>query len=125
MKQQLNKLLITSSLLLALSACGGSSSSDSNDVPINETTTPSTVNYHVIDGYLSTADVCVIRQGETNCESIGSTDENGLISVDSDLTAGKIVATVIAGQTKDSDNIGFVARTYQMVAEISEVRSSW
>ena len=63
--------------------------------------------------------MCVIKQGETNCESIGSTDENGLISVAGDITAGQIVAKVIAGQTKDADKIGFAGKTYEMVADIS------
>jgi hypothetical protein len=105
-----------------LSACGGSSSSDSNVESTNESTTSTTpvaVDYRVIDGYLSAADVCVIRQGKTNCESIGLTDENGIISVAGDITAGQIIATVIAGQTKDADSVGFVGKTYQMVAEIS------
>lgn len=115
----IKRTLISIAVASMLSACGGSSSSDSIEEPANGSTTPAAVDYRVIDGYLSAADVCVIRQGKTNCESIGTTDENGLISVSSDITTGQIVATVIAGQTKDVDNVGFVGKTYQMVADIS------
>jgi len=118
----IKRTLISIAVASMLSACGGSSSSDSNEESPNGSTTPVTavaVDYRVIDGYLNSADVCVIRQGSTNCESIGSTDENGLISVSGDITAGQIVVTVIAGQTKDADNVGFVGKTYQMVADIS------
>jgi len=118
----IKRTLISIAVVSMLSACGGSSSSDSNEESANGSTipvTPVAVDYRVIDGYLNAADVCVIRQGKTNCESIGSTDENGLISVAGDITDGQIVATVIAGQTKDADNIGFVGKSYQMVADIS------
>jgi hypothetical protein len=121
MEINMKKILVSLTVASMLSACGGSSSGDSVQAPIDSkiTPTPIAVEYRVIDGYLSAADVCLIATGEANCESIGKTDENGSISVASDITAGQIVATVVAGQTKDADGVGFVGRSYQMVATIS------
>jgi hypothetical protein len=108
-------------ILLVLFGCGGGSSSDEKTA-IDDTSSPgtaTTVQYRVIDGYLSNSDVCIIVQGDTHCESIGKTDGNGIIAVSGDITAGQIVATIIAGQTQDSDGVGFMGRSYQMIAEIS------
>lgn len=109
----MKKTLLALSVASLLTACGESSSSDS------PTTDRNTVEYRVIDGYLSNADVCIIAVGETLCVDIGSTDENGVIKIDKDIISGQLIATIKAGETKDADSVGFVGKSYQMVAEIS------
>lgn len=141
----IKRTLVSIAIASMLSACGGSSSSsnDSNEdttvttepvvavepvtpveptapiVPITPDTPTEPAIFRAIDGYLSNADVCVIREGATNCESIGVTDENGLITIPADITAGQVVVSIVSGQTEDLDFAGFVRESYEMIAEIS------
>lgn len=110
----MKKTLLSISIMSLLSACGGSDSA--SETPIE---TPTSNEYRVIDGYLADADVCVIAQGTTDCIEIGKTDEEGLVTIPDTYTAGTIVATAVAGQTSDEDSVGNIAKTYQMVADIS------
>lgn len=111
------KTLLSLSIVSLLSACGGSSSDGADDT-INSNSTSGT-EYRVIDGYLANVDVCVIAQDETDCTDIGKTNSEGIIVVPEKFTAGQIVATATAGQTSDKDSVGFIAQTYQMIADIS------
>ncbi|WP_160063440.1 hypothetical protein [Psychromonas sp. L1A2] len=111
----MKKTLLSLSIISLLSACGGSSS-DSND---NTANSNSGTEYRVIDGYLVNADVCIIEQDTTDCTDIGQTDNDGIIVIPENFTAGKIVVTATAGQTSDKDSVGFIGQTYQMMANIS------
>ena len=107
-----------------LAACGGSDTTQ-NDVgstpPISPTVpTSSEITFKVIDGYITNADVCVIPTQGSSCEFLGSTNEQGLITIPADTT-GQLVATIKAGVSKDSDRIGFVPKSYQMIADIVAV----
>lgn len=109
--------------LLTLAACGGGSggSSSSGDIVEEPTPVPTTeaISVKVIDGYLSNAEVCVISTGESNCQVVGVTDEQGQITLPDSFSAGTVQATITAGQTKDQDSVGFVGNSYQLVAEIN------
>lgn len=123
MKKILLKSLITISTLSLVACGGGGSDSSAENTPTHtspDTSTPTAIEYRVIDGYLSNANICIIPQVGSTCESVGVTDENGIITIPGVTTAGQIVATIIAGQTQDADGVGFVGRSYQMVADISE-----
>ena len=109
----MKKTLIALSITSLLTACGGSSSEESG---LNSSSTE----YRVIDGYLNKADVCLIAEGETNCGEIYQTDENGLITLPAGTESGQLVATIVAGQTSDADSVGYVGKTYQMIANISD-----
>lgn len=117
----LRSAVLISVALGVLTACGGSS--NTNDAPESKPTPPSppvsnTITISVIDGYLSDADVCVIKENTSDCTFIGTTDEHGKIAIADDLK-GQLVATVQAGKSKDSDRVGFVPYSYQMIANIS------
>ncbi len=117
----IKKTLIALSISSLLSACGGSSA-DKPETPVAITpdTTPAVAaEFRVIDGYLSNASVCVIAEGARYCVEVGTTDENGLITLPVDITSGQVVATITAGQTQDADRVGFVGNSYQLVANIS------
>lgn len=109
----MKKTLIALSITSLLTACGGSSSEESG---LNSSATE----YRVIDGYLNKADVCLIAEGETNCVEIEQTDENGLITLPAGTESGQLVATIVAGQTSDADSVGYVGKTYQMIANITD-----
>jgi len=116
-----NSVFLSISLCI-LTACGGSSDNSSSEENKSTeplpSTSPSHVTVKVIDGYLSDADVCVIKENTSECTFIGSTNEQGNIDISKDLK-GQLVATITAGKTKDSDSAGFVPRSYQLTANIS------
>jgi hypothetical protein len=118
------KNIALSSLCVAvLAACGGSDTGTTQNntestPPITPTIpTSSEITFKVIDGYITNADVCVISTKGSSCEFLGSTNEQGLIAIPADTT-GQLVATIKAGVSKDSDRIGFVPKSYQMIADI-------
>ena len=111
----IKKTLLSLSIVSLLSACGGSSSDDG----ANKVNASSGTEYRVIDGYLVNADVCVIKTDESDCNDLGKTDSNGLIVIPESYTSGQVVVNAIAGQTSDNDGVGFIAQSYQMVADIS------
>jgi hypothetical protein len=119
----MKKIILPLIILGSLTACGGGSESSQNIADNKDTSVPptssTTVEYRVIDGYIEKADVCVIRVNQASCESIGSTNSDGVISIPDDVISGRLVATIIGGQSKDADIVGYVAHTYQMIAEIS------
>lgn len=89
----------------AIAGCnsGSSSSSDSGNTANR---------IRVIDGYLHNAEVCA--QTDDECVVIGQTDKNGFISIPDKFSENTIIARVIAGETFDSDTVGFVGRSYEM-----------
>jgi hypothetical protein len=111
------KTLLSLSIVSLLTACGGSSSDNTNDT--DNSNAISGTEYRVIDGYLGNANICIIAEDATDCTDIGKTNSEGIIVVPENYTAGQIVATATAGQTSDKDGVGFIAQTYQMLANIS------
>ncbi|WP_334019356.1 hypothetical protein [Alteromonas sp. S015] len=113
------KFVLSSLCLSVLVACGGGSS-DSSNMPVDDATStpPSTEKVvTVIDGYLSDASVCGIESGSTQCLELGTTNEQGQVFISGDFE-GRLVATIKGGNTKDTDRVGFVPRSYQMIADI-------
>lgn len=104
-------------LILALSGCGGSSSS----TPTAVKPSAQTVSIQAIDGYLKNAEVYIDRNNNNvadNDELVGKTDINGRLSItlkQSDLAYNRIVRA-IAGVTSDGDVGGMVADSYEMIA---------
>lgn len=119
----MKKIILPLIIFGSLTACGGGSESSQNIADNNDTAVPptssSSVEYRVIDGYIEKADVCVIKENQSSCESIGETNSNGVILIPDDVAKGRLVATIIGGQSKDSDIVGYVAHSYQMIADIS------
>ncbi|WP_448564121.1 hypothetical protein [Thalassotalea ganghwensis] len=114
------KSTLSAFCFLTLTACGGSSSSEDVSEKPSQTPTMKAITLKVIDGYLDKAKVCVIPTGETDCKAVGETDEHGEITLPDNFASGVVLATIIAGQTKDQDRVGFVGNSYQLAAEISE-----
>lgn len=103
------KSALALAILASLTACG---SSDDSTITDNSTGTT----YTVIDGYLSDANVCVIAPDDADetCIEIGRTDNNGEIVISEAYEGYTVVATILAGQTKDSDQVGYVTQSYEM-----------
>lgn len=116
----MKKTLIAISVASLLTACGGSPSSENAVISDTGSANIRSTEYRVIDGYLNNADVCLIAETETECKEMGKTDENGLIILPAGTESGQLVATIVAGQTSDADSVGYVAQTYQMIANIDE-----
>ncbi|KHA59230.1 hypothetical protein NL53_15880 [Vibrio variabilis] len=98
-----------------LMACGGGSSgSDTPQAP------PTSRTVQVVDGYLENATVCVDRNLDNRCapnEFIeGTTDSMGRIEVAAADANYPLIANIIAGETKDSDQIALASKSYQMIA---------
>lgn len=113
-----NKTLIATSLLaaLTLSGCGSDSNNSDTSTPPTDSKTKTIT---VIDGYLTEAEVCADKNNNKLCdngESIGLTNEKGQLTVSKELASYPLIAKVIAGKTKDSDSIGYVANSYTMGA---------
>ncbi|ENP8456316.1 hypothetical protein ACEI25_002968 [Photobacterium damselae] len=113
-----NKTLIATSLLaaLTLSGCGSDSNNSDTSTPPTDSKTKTIT---VIDGYLAEAEVCADKNNNKLCdngESIGLTNEKGQLTVSKELASYPLIAKVIAGKTKDSDSIGYVANSYTMGA---------
>lgn len=104
--------IFTLSLLAALTACNGGGS-DTTD------TTSTNVQYTAIDGYLVAAEVYADRNLDSLASSdelIGSTDENGTISISAEDTAYPIIVKIIAGHTTDSDVTGALSVSKELIA---------
>ncbi|UXI03242.1 hypothetical protein [Photobacterium sp. TY1-4] len=115
---KINKTLITTSILsaLTLTACGGSS--DSTPQPQKETAQKKTIK--VIDGYLSNAEICVDRNQNEKCdadEKVGFTNREGTFELSEAQSGYPIIANIVAGKTVDSDNPGSrLLQSYAMLA---------
>ncbi|MEJ2764403.1 hypothetical protein VV869_10660 [Photobacterium sp. MCCC 1A19761] len=103
-KRHLNLPLLIS---LALVGCGGG---DDNAAP----------KVTVIDGYLSDARVCVDRNQNRSCDAdewlAAATDAQGQVQLAEADSQYGVIAQISAGETRDSDRIGYVATSYQLYA---------
>ncbi|MEZ8094849.1 hypothetical protein ACED51_12185 [Photobacterium swingsii] len=103
---------VAASLTLALSLTGCGSDSDTN------TTTGNTIK--VIDGYLSQAEVCIDQNKNSVCDT-GEllptlTNAKGEITIPSDKAGYPIIARAVAGKTSDSDKLGTLGSSYELIA---------
>jgi hypothetical protein len=103
------KSILVLALATAISACGSSS-----DDPVQPEPQPTSSTFTVIDGYLSNASVCVIPAAGGECTTIGKTNAKGQIEIDAKYDEYTVVANVIAGETTDSDKVGFATHSYEM-----------
>ncbi|UTV27819.1 hypothetical protein [Photobacterium atrarenae] len=103
---------------LVLAGCGGGD--NNNSTPTPGTGTPNTVAISVIDGYLGEARVCVDRNHNRSCEAeerlAATTNTQGEVALDKADTQYGLIAQISAGETRDSDRIGYVASSYQLYA---------
>lgn len=113
-----HKIVLPWVVALSLAGCGGGDSN--NTTPTPGTGTPDTVTISVIDGYLGDARVCVDRNLNRSCETdewlAATTDAQGEAALDKADTQYGLIAQINAGETRDSDRIGYVARSYQLYA---------
>lgn len=117
----LKKTFLSTAIVSILAGCGGGSdnSTEPDDSTLVVPPSSEEVSIKVIDGYLESADVCLIAEGSDSCEFIGTTNEEGYVNITNDRK-GLLVATITAGQAKDADQVGFVSSSYQMSAELDE-----
>ncbi|WP_305464434.1 hypothetical protein [Photobacterium leiognathi] len=116
---QFNKSIIATTLLsiFALSGCnsGGSGSTSTSPVVPTKTIT-------VIDGTLENAQICVDLNDNNQCDKSDKvlpqlTNKAGKIEVSLDDTKHALIAQIIAGTTKDSDEITPVSHSYSMITD--------
>ncbi|WP_318441471.1 hypothetical protein [Photobacterium leiognathi] len=116
---QFNKSIIATTLLsiFALSGCnsGGSGSTSTSPVVPTKTIT-------VIDGALENAQVCVDLNDNNQCDKSDKvlpqlTNKAGKIEVSLDDAKHALIAQIIAGTTKDSDEITPVSHSYSMITD--------
>ncbi|WP_318517375.1 hypothetical protein [Photobacterium leiognathi] len=114
---QFNKSIIATTLLsiFALSGCnsGGSDSTSTSPVVPTKTIT-------VIDGALENAQICVDLNDNNQCDKSDKvlpqlTNKEGKIEVSLDDAKHALIAQIIAGTTKDSDEITPVSHSYSMI----------
>ncbi|WP_318462946.1 hypothetical protein [Photobacterium leiognathi] len=116
---QFNKSILATTLLsiFALSGCnsGGSDSTSTSPVVPTKTIT-------VIDGALENAQICVDLNDNNQCDKSDKvlpqlTDKAGKIEVSLDDAKHALIAQIIAGTTKDSDEITPVSHSYSMITD--------
>ncbi|PSV12375.1 hypothetical protein [Photobacterium leiognathi] len=116
---QFNKSIIATTLLsiFALSGCnsGGSDSTSTSPVVPTKTIT-------VIDGALENAQICVDLNDNNQCDKSDKvlpqlTNKAGKIEVSLDDAKHALIAQIIAGTTKDSDEITPVSHSYSMITD--------
>lgn len=112
-KNTLLRAMIAAGLTTGLVACGGGSSSES--------TPPQNTSVTAIDGYLANADIYIdtnengILDTAEKGSKVGSTDENGVLTVSAEAFEGLLLVEAVAGQTIDSDS-GPVSETFVLSA---------
>lgn len=97
--------------------CGGNSKSEQH-TPLPPTLTSKTI--QVIDGYLKNAEICADRDNNQICgqdEILGRTKEEGVFIVSPEDKQYALIAKVIAGETRDSDNVGQVIKSFSLIAD--------
>ncbi|WP_188007563.1 hypothetical protein [Photobacterium damselae] len=117
---QFNKTLLATTLLsiFTLSGCnGGGSDSSTSTAPVVPTKTIT-----VIDGALENAQICVDLNDNNQCDKSDKvlpqlTNKAGKIEVSLDDTKHALIANIIAGTTKDSDEITPVSHNYSMITD--------
>jgi hypothetical protein len=106
------KSILSLAFITTITACGSSSDDSEKAETLPPVATSST--FTVIDGYLSNASVCVMPAAGGDCTAIGKTDAEGKIEIEAKYDGYTVVASVIAGETTDSDKAGFVGHSYEM-----------
>ncbi|MEH6454752.1 MAG: hypothetical protein V7749_00390 [Cocleimonas sp.] len=106
------KSVLSLALITTIAACGSSSDDSEKVETLPSVATSST--FTVIDGYLSNASVCVMLAAGGDCTAIGKTNAEGEIEIEAKYDGYTVVASVIAGETTDSDKAGFVGHSYEM-----------
>lgn len=114
-----NKSILTTALLsvLALSGCNGGS--DTKVTPIKTKTIT------VIDGALEKAQICVDLNDNNLCDKSDKvlpqlTNNAGKVEVSLDDAKHPLIAQIIAGKTKDSDEITPVDHSYTMITDADQ-----
>ncbi|MEJ2764401.1 hypothetical protein VV869_10650 [Photobacterium sp. MCCC 1A19761] len=124
MKVSQHNTILPLLISLALVGCGGGDSNNTTPTPGTGTPpgsgTPNTVTISVIDGYLGDARVCVDRNQNRSCDAdewlAAATDARGQVQLAEADTQYGVIAQISAGETRDSDRIGYVATSYQLYA---------
>ena len=113
------RILILALLALLLTACGGSGGSSNSSTSSSSSSSSSSFTVTAIDGYLSSAEVYLDRNGDGiagSDELVGSTDINGQIVLDSANKAYPVIIRAVAGITYDSDYTDPISENYEMVS---------
>ncbi|WP_318521392.1 hypothetical protein [Photobacterium leiognathi] len=116
---QFNKSIIATTLLsiFALSGCNSGGSDSTSTSPVVQTKTIT-----VIDGALENAQICVDLNDNNQCDKSDKvlpqlTNKAGKIEVSLDDATHALIAQIIAGTTKDSDEITPVSYSYSMITD--------
>ncbi|WP_061014930.1 hypothetical protein [Photobacterium leiognathi] len=116
---QFNKSIIATTLLsiFALSGCNSGGSDSTSTSPVVQTKTIT-----VIDGALENAQICVDLNDNNQCDKSDKvlpqlTNQAGKIEVSLDDAKHALIAQIIAGTTKDSDEITPVSHSYSMITD--------
>ncbi|WP_305813175.1 hypothetical protein [Photobacterium leiognathi] len=119
---QFNKSIIATTILsiFALSGCNSSSSDTASTSPVVPTKTIT-----VIDGALENAQICVDLNDNNQCDKSDKvlpqlTNKEGKIEVSLDDAKHALIAQIIAGTTKDSDEITPVSHSYSMITDVGK-----
>ncbi|KJG11790.1 hypothetical protein C0W96_09915 [Photobacterium kishitanii] len=116
-----NKSILATVLIsiFSLSGCNGGSN-DSTTVPVSSTKTVT-----VIDGALENAQICIDLNDNDQCDKSDKilpqlTNKEGKVEVSLDDAKHSLIALIIAGQTKDSDEITPVTHSYSMITDANQ-----
>lgn len=115
------KSLLATALLsvFALSGCNSGSSTATTTAPIQTKTIT------VIDGTLENAQICVDLNNNNQCDKSDKilpqlTNKEGEIQIPLKYATYPLIAQIIAGQTKDSDEVIPVAHSYSMITDANQ-----
>ncbi|MCQ1061331.1 hypothetical protein LRP52_48535 [Photobacterium sp. ZSDE20] len=107
--------LCATSVALILAGCG----SDSGSTGGGESASARTIT--AIDGYLGNAIVCVDRNANQKCDDgealDGRTALDGTFTIPAADAGYDVIVKVARGEAKDTDQIGFVDNTYELLAK--------
>lgn len=116
-----NKTILATVLLsiFSLSGCNSGGNDSTTDSVV------STKTITVIDGTLENAQICVDLNDNNQCDKSDKilpqlTDKAGKVEVSVDDAKHSLIAQIIAGQTKDSDEITPVTHSYSMITDANQ-----
>ncbi|WP_420745388.1 hypothetical protein [Photobacterium damselae] len=119
---QFNKSILATTIIsiFALSGCNSGSSDTASTSPVVPTKTIT-----VIDGALENAQICVDLNDNNQCDKSDKvlpqlTNKEGKIEVSLDDAKHALIAQIIAGTTKDSDEITPVSHSYSMITDVGK-----
>ena len=115
---QFKKSILATALLSVLTLSGCNSGSGSSD-----TTKPSVIptkTITIIDGVLENAQICIDLNNNNKCDKSDKilpqlTNKAGKVDISLDDAKYSLIAQIIAGKTKDSDEILPVSNSYSMI----------